>query len=510
MTFDRYRISYSKIVVIISSLLLSINFSFAKGGAADSDAVKAAVVKIIVVSQVIDKTEPWNSTINRGSGSGFIIKGDRILTNAHVISNATFIEVHKNAETERYQAEVEAVSHDADLAVLKLKAVNPEFFKTKPLAIGQLPAIQEEVSVHGYPKGGSGLSITQGVVSRIERRSYVHKDKKLLSIQIDAAINPGNSGGPVVSNGKVIGVVMQSQSRSQSIGYMISVPVIKHFLADIKDGQYDGFPSLGVDIESIESPVLRRLYGLKDKQSGVLVTLVYPNSPSLDVLQKNDIITEVDGHKVSSNGMTELRKGELVHFKHYVDMHQLGSEVTLKIIRDQKPQKVVIKLNTVDDAFSLVAKKQFDKQPSYFVYGGFVFMPLTSDYIDAYKRLNDSITVLTQFWPTEERKEAVVLTHVLPADSNKGFHNIRNMLIKTLDGKTFKDFKSFHHLMQTGENEFVILEDQFGYQVVIDRKLALESQAAILRQYRILSGSSDDLKTTMAELKIRKMSSVVQ
>lgn len=462
--------------------------------------IKDAVIKIIVVSHVVDKKEPWNSSIRRSSGSGFLIEGDRILTNAHVISNATFIEVQKQAETERYEAEVVNVSHEADLAVLKLKEKNDAFFDTKILEFGGLTKLQKEVSAYGYPTGGSGLSITTGVVSRIERKAYVHKGKHFISVQIDAAINPGNSGGPVLSDGKVVGVVMQSRLLSQSIGYMIPVPVINHFLTDIEDGKYDGFPSLGVDIEKIESPVIRKMYGINDDQSGVLVTLVYPGSPSEGKIKKNDIITSIEGHKISNNGKAELRPKELISFEHYVEMHQLGEDVKISVIRDGKPMDVTVKLDKDGDAFNLVGPKQFDRPPSYFVYGGFVFMPLTTDYITASKGrfsngLADSITVLKQFWPTKERTQAVILTKVLPDDSNKGFHNISNMLVDTLNGKKFKDFKEFHSMLTESDSEFIVLEDQFGFQVVIGRELAMENQDEILKRYNIAEGESEDLKS---------------
>ncbi|MEE9350842.1 MAG: serine protease, partial [Thiotrichaceae bacterium] len=461
--------------------------------------IKDAVVKIIVVSHVIDKKEPWNSSIERSSGSGFIIDGDRILTNAHVVSNATFIEVQKQAETKRYEAKTVSISHEADLAIITLKEKSATFFKTKKLTFGGLPELQKEVSTFGYPTGGSGLSVTKGVVSRIERSSYVHKGKSFISVQIDAAINPGNSGGPVLSNGKVVGVVMQSRTLSQSIGYMIPVPVISHFLDDIEDGDYDGYPSLGIDVEKIESPAIRDLYGLKDEQSGVLVTLVYPGTPSTEVLRKNDIITTIDGHSISNNAKTELRHKELINFNHYVDMHQLGDEIKLTIIREGKAQDVTVKLSETDDALRLVGAKQFERPPSYFVYGGFVFMPLTSDYISASNGryssgLDENITVLKQFWPTKERTQAVILTNVLPDDSNKGFHNIGNMLVDKLNGEKFKDFNVFYNMLMKGDSEFVVLEDQFGFQVAINRKLAIEKQDKILERYSIASGESKDLK----------------
>lgn len=460
--------------------------------------VKDAVVKIIVVSHAIDKKSPWNSSIKRGTGSGFIIEGERILTNAHVIANATFIEVQKQFDTQRYEAVVETISHDADLAILKLKKANKDFYDIKTLEFSGLPELQKEVTAYGYPSGGSGLSITKGVVSRIERGPYVHKGKQFISVQIDAAINPGNSGGPVLADGKVVGMVMQSQLLSQSIGYMIPVPVIKHFLNDIKDGHYDGYPSLGIDIEKTRSPVIRAMYGLNKERSGVLVTLVYPNSPAKGVLKKNDIITAIDGRNITNNAKAVLRDNEMITFNHYVDMHQLGDNLSLDILREGKPLKVNITLTKTEEAFNLVGGKQFEKSPSYFIYGGFVFMPLTSDYITASKSrfssaLDENITVLSQFWPTQERREAVILSKVLPDHSNKGFHNISDFLIQSINGEKFSDFVTFYDTFKTIKSPYIVLEDQFGYQVVINRELAFKNQKKILQRYRITASVSDDL-----------------
>ncbi|MCK5725723.1 MAG: trypsin-like peptidase domain-containing protein [Thiotrichaceae bacterium] len=460
--------------------------------------IKEAVVKIIVVSHEIDKKAPWNSSIQRGSGSGFIIDGQRILTNAHVISNSTFIEVKKQFDTQRYEAEVEVISHDADLAILKLKEVNKDFFDVDSLTFSSLPKLQEEVTAYGYPSGGSGLSITKGVVSRIERSPYVHKGKQFISVQIDAAINPGNSGGPVLSDGKVVGVVMQSQMMSQSIGYMIPVPVINHFLHDIKDGKYDGYPSLGIDLEETRSPAMRAMYGLNKKHSGVLVTLVYPNSPTEGKLKKNDIITAIDGRNITSNAKAVLRDNEMITFNHYVDMHQLGESIVLDILRDGKELKLDIVLTKTEEAFSLVGGKQFEKPPSYFIYGGFVFMPLTTDYIAASKSrfssgLDENITVLSQFWPTKKRSEAVILSKVLPDHSNKGFHQVSDFLVQSINGEPFADFNTFYKIFRESKSNYIVLEDQFGYQVVINREMAFENQKKILQRYRITAAVSEDL-----------------
>ncbi len=80
------------------------------------------------------------------------------------------------------------------------------------------------------------------MISRVESSRYAHSGLSLLTVQIDAAINPGNSGGPAIINDRIVGVTMQIMNNSEGIGYVIPVPVIEHFLEDMEDGVYNGFP----------------------------------------------------------------------------------------------------------------------------------------------------------------------------------------------------------------------------------------------------------------------------
>src|SRR5436190_23596577 len=121
----------------------------------------------------------------------------------------------------KYIATVDHITNYCDLALHKV--IDPSFFNdTKPLGIGGIPELESTVSVFGYPIGGERLSVTQGVVSRVDFRTYTHSVvDSHLSIQIDAAINPGNSGGPVLQDGKVVGVAFQGYSGdvAQNVGY---------------------------------------------------------------------------------------------------------------------------------------------------------------------------------------------------------------------------------------------------------------------------------------------------
>src|SRR5258708_8002778 len=104
------------------------------------------------------------------------------------------------------------------------------------------------------------MRVPQGVVSRVDFRTYTHSVvDSHLTIQIDAAINPGNSGGPVLQNGKVVGVAFQGFSGdvAQNVGYMIPTPVIRPFLKDIEDGHYDRYMALSTGVANTLNPAIR-------------------------------------------------------------------------------------------------------------------------------------------------------------------------------------------------------------------------------------------------------------
>lgn len=461
--------------------------------------IKDAVVKVYVVQHTYETLSPWNSDSQKGSGSGLIINGNLILTNAHVAADATFLEVQRHGETKRYEAEVVYISHESDLALLRTK--DPSAYKDiKPLELGDLPKMQQQVEVYGFPIGGNTLSVTRGVVSRIEKQDYVHTGENLIAAQVDAAINFGNSGGPVISDGKVVGVAMQSSFLTENIGYMIPTPIIHHFLDDIKDGKIDGYGFHGFMTQSMENPAMRHKYNLREDQTGMLVHKVYKHSPSDGKIQVGDIVTAIDDHKIENNGTVEFRTGEYIDYTHYIDMHQIGENLKVKIIRDGKEQEVVLNLEKPGKEYLLVKPKQYDKQPTYFIYGGFVFMPLNQDVIDAMDSLPARIGSLTYESPDEKRSEAVIMTKVLPADINKDYHHDDDLLIEKINGEGFHDFKEFFNKMMAATSDFITLETADDYQIVIDRKEALASQPSILARYGITSDRSKDLQTAPANV----------
>ncbi|CAA6806908.1 MAG: Serine protease [uncultured Thiotrichaceae bacterium] len=463
--------------------------------------IKGSIVKIYTVANQPNYQEPWNTSSSQFSGSGSIIEGNKVLTNAHVIANSTFLEVKRYGQTKRYGAEVEAVSHDADLAILTLE--DEAFFDgATPLTLGDLPTTQEEVIVYGFPTGGDTLSVTKGVVSRIEHQSYAHSSEYMLSVQIDAAINPGNSGGPVIHNGKISGVVMQGLRGADNIGYMVPTTTVKHFFKDMEDGKYDGFPDIGIIVQDMENPSSRKKFKLTEDQTGVLAYKILFNSPAIDAIKPGDIITAIDGHKIANDGTVEFRPKEYTSFGYYIDNHQIGDTLNIDLIRNSKPLNVDFKLTTTSKDFWLVQREQYDKFPRYFIYGGFVFTPVTKNYVNSgmsFFSSSSDLSKLLDEYPSKEKKEAVVLAQVLASKNNKGYHNLYDWLVEKVNGKTFNNFDEFHAIFKNADKEFITLENNDGYKVIIDRQVAIDENASILERYHIESAQSHDLQPKAEE-----------
>ena len=446
--------------------------------------VKESIVKIYTVSKIPSYTTPWNSTIRRSHGSGTIIEGNRILTNAHVVANETFIEIKRHGDTKKYEAEVEFISHQADLALLKLK--DESFFEgTQAIGFNGLPQFEEEVAVYGFPVGGDSLSVSRGIVSRIEHKRYAHSREIYLSIQVDAAINPGSSGGPAISNGKIVGVVMQQLTRSQSIGYIVPVEIVKHFLDDVKDGKYDGFSHLGITTQTMENLALRDVYNMDTNITGILVIDISEKSNVYKKLKEHDILLSIDGHDINNDATVEYVQNKFTSFKYYIDQKQIGDSVKIEVLREGKRLKIDVILNNVADDNLLVNTLAHGKTPRYLVYGGYVFSPLTRNLF-----INNRSTLLrlreaTGEWATEEREEAVILLKVLASPANRGDHNYSLWMVDKVDSQKFKNFAEFIQIIRDFNGKYLIIENREGVKIAIDRKKAKELEQVILNRYDI-------------------------
>ena len=452
-----------------------------------------SVIQIMTFSQQPVWEAPWRfEPVRRSSGTGFVIKGRRIMTNAHVVSWAKEILVHRYQDPRPYLAHVRFIAHDCDLALLEVE--EESFFSgLDPLKFGDLPAVRSTVVTYGYPAGGEQISYTRGVVSRIELQTYAHSgNRSFLTVQTDAAINPGNSGGPVVQDDQVVGVAFQGIPGLENTGFFIPPPVIQHFLKDIEDGRYGGFPMAGVRVVPLQNPAYRRYLKIPENDLGARVDSLLPIATTQKLLQPDDVLLRIGRYDVASDG-TVLYEGNRVSASAAFQTAQRGDNLPLKIWRQGKETEVTLPMNIYEGDRSV--GNQYDVLPRYFVYAGLVFTPLSLDYMKTLGQgwrdsANAELTYELYYRrgeaPDKSRPEPVVLASTLAHAVNANFKVARHALVDKINGvridrledvvRAFESATNTHHVVEfVPNNAFETLK----------RADAEAAQAEILKTYGV-------------------------
>jgi S1-C subfamily serine protease len=485
-----------------------------------------AVVKIFVRSVDTSYTSPWQKMeAATGTGSGFSIGNNLILTNAHVVYNGVSVRVQRPGLAGQFEGKVVCIARQCDLALVKVD--DSRFWQDLPQVhfSDELPELDTDVTAVGYPMGGDNLSITRGVVSRVDLMEFTMLgigDPPLLSIQIDAAINPGNSGGAVFNESlQVCGVAFAGMDSGQSIGYVIPVSVVRLFLASFEEhGEFLGVPSLGVVMQTTENAAIKHKYGISAGDAadgasdssgtggGMIVTKVVELSSSEGVLQEGDVITTIGGQEVGEDGSVAFRGFERISLVHEVTSCRPGDELPLTVLREGELTELSIVLKTSP---KLVPRLDgVDAQPKYLVVGGLVFVPLSVPFLmhhfgwpkysppaELNNRLRDPLT--------KDGNEVVILAKVLADDLNFGYQDMGGVQLTKLNGV---EVESMAHLKQllddasaaaaaadeaaAGPSYFEI-ELENSQLLVLDVKACAELEGSILESYGLTEPRSRDL-----------------
>ncbi len=453
--------------------------------------VQKSLVRITTTSVEPDYRAPWNAgAIQRAVGAGFVIDGRRIMTNAHVVSNSRYLTVEREGDPNKYPAHVQFIAHDCDLALITVS--DPDFFKNMiPLKFGGIPDLESTVSAYGYPIGGERMSVTTGIVSRIDFQLYTHSAiDQHLAIQISAQINPGNSGGPVMQNEKVVGVAFQGYSGdvAQGVAYMIPTPVINRFLKDISDGHYDKYVDLGLTYSKLQNPAQRNFLGLKDDDRGVLVDTVIEAGPAAGKIRSGDVLLSIDDHPIASDGNVEL-EGTRVEMPEVVERKFKGDSVKFDLLRDKKSVTASVLLGTVWPYF--VQGHSYDIHPRYVLYGGLLFQPLNLDLLEAYAmQLNDlrirhffNYYVLDQIYL--QHPDVIILTNILPDPTNTYLMPYRGGIVDEINGNKIRTLDELAKAFSEAPDHLVMRMVGDGPPLVLDRKKVEEARQRIKTRYNV-------------------------
>jgi S1-C subfamily serine protease len=458
-----------------------------------------AVVKVFTTSSAPDLERPWQrAPMESKSGSGLILESGRVLTNAHVVSNAVTIDVKLDGATKRYPAKIAFVGHASDLALLEVE--DQAFFKgSRHLELGVMPCIQDEVTVLGYPEGGDSLSITAGVVSRIVVGSYAHSLSELLLVQIDAAINPGNSGGPVIADKQLIGIATQGREDLQGTGYMVPVPMIRQFLEDTEDGRVDGPQDIGIETQDLESPAHHARYELAPDETGVLVFAVNHGSPAWGVIQPGDVITAIDGESIANDLSVASEFGTRLSWSALLSEKQTGEDVSIQLVRYGQRLDRSVRLHSWR---ALVPGLNMGDAARYRVFGGLVFRPLTADYL--YISLESADIELMNIFNyqnlrTPDRREVLFVSQVLPGEVSRGYLDRHNEVVGRVNGRTPRDLAHLNEIIDSATGTWLEIETPRGFRFVLDLKDSKRTTPAMIERFAIGDDRSPRGETMVVE-----------
>jgi len=444
------------------------------------------VVKIFATTQDPDYESPWQArSPSRSTGSGVILGPHRVLTGAHVVANATFLQIQQIAVPEKPVARVVAVCHDSDLALLEVPDVDL-LQNTEPVSFGDLPSLRDKVSVLGFPVGGEEISVTEGVVSRLEVQRYTHSQRRLLAITVDAAINAGNSGGPAFIDDVMVGVAFQSLVDAENIGYLVPMPLVRLFLDAVDRRLPTDVPGLGIHTQNLENPELRRRRGLREDQSGVLVTRVAYGSSADGIVRPGDVLTGIDGLPIANNGTVQYRGRYRTRFSVVLGEHHLDDPLALRLARDGEPLDCAVRLQPKVD---LVPRSEYGVEPTWFVYAGLVFQRLTRNFLTTWDRWwsNAPPEFLNEYYigaRTAERQEIVVLTQILADDINVGYAPLYDEAVLTVNGVAPRDMAHFVEIIDQATEVVELVTTRKGV-ALFDPAEVARATPRILERYRI-------------------------
>ena len=292
---------------------------------------------VAITTEQMSSSQTWfgGYYVQSGAGSGVIISQDGyILTCAHVVSGATSIKVQLNGSDQSYDATVVGQDSTSDVAVLKVDATG-----LTPAVIGDSDslAVGEVAVAVGNPLGTLSNTVTDGIVSALNRQVTVQNNDMTL-IQTDASISPGNSGGGLFNgNGELIGIVnaKSSYSEAEGIGFAIPINTAMDIGKQLIENGSVARPALGVKIVDVTDSQTAQQLGVSTM--GVYVVEVTQGSGAEAAgVQAGDRVLAVDDTAVSDSSA----------LKNYLKDKNIGDTVSLQVERDGKVQTLEVTLGS--------------------------------------------------------------------------------------------------------------------------------------------------------------------
>jgi S1-C subfamily serine protease len=410
---------------------------------------KLSVLRVNVTNQAWDFLRPWGkrSPYSRRA-VGAVLPNRRVLVTAELVANANYVEFETPDGSQKVPASIETVDYEANLAVLKpdeekfLEPFKPVQFTTA--------TVGDTLSVWQLENTGTVLA-TKGSMTTAEVSRYPVDDSPLLVYRATVSLQFRDSSFtlPVAKDDKLVGLVMRYDNNTKSVE-VVPTPIIEHFLKDIAERPYSGFPRTGITFSNTRDPQFRRFLGLDAKKNagGVYVSDVLPGSPAEKAgLKEGDIIMQIDGRAIDQDGNYQDRDYGKLSLTHLVGtLHFDGDVLNFAVFRKGESVDVPVKIAHRGLDQYVIEPYVIDRPPRFFVLGGLVLQELSRQYLkewgaDWLKKAPEELVFFDRYQTElfkDGPKKLVMLSSVLPSPATVGYEELHHLIVTRINGEALQ------------------------------------------------------------------------
>lgn len=412
-----------------------------------------SLVRINATLQRYNFIRPWEKgapTPRRGLGA--LITGKRVLTTAELVENSTYIELELTGTGEKTPAKIIGLDYEANLALLEpIDAESKILDELIPLKLDDSVVPGDTLQIWQVEDNGESV-ITDVKVLRISVANYFIPGSHLLTYQVKGSLqyHANSFTLPVVKNNNLVGLLLSYSSKEQTSN-LLPAPIIKHFLDDLDNGKYKGFPNLGVSYSQTLDEQLRKFTHIDDKKGGIFVRQVRPDSSAgKGGLKVGDVILKINGHDIDSRGNYVDKKYGTLNFGHLVrGGSNVGDKVKMHIVREGKTMDLEFELLRKEPGDYLVDPYMFDRGPRFMILGGLIFQELTLPYLkfwgDKWPTRGPLNLVNAQANPEpyeeEGRKKIVFLSQVVKTPATIGYQGFGSIIVTKVNDQKINDIR---------------------------------------------------------------------
>ncbi|MBW8041762.1 MAG: hypothetical protein FVQ85_17435 [Planctomycetes bacterium] len=458
-----------------------------------TEAMKQSIVYLKTSFYGYDQGQPWeHKNLSENWACACAVGEYEVLTTAWNVANIASIKALRYGQNGFVNAKIKIIDYESNLCLIELdrnsisKPLNPLVFTED---------YQKGAGVNLYwLSSGNHLYSGRGYLdhTRIEKTNISY-EKRLLYVVTNTSHR--TSIGQVYCVGsEPIGIACWSNNNKEA--RLIPAEIINKFLAEVVDGNYEGFGAVGFEISRLLDPVMRSFLKMPPSlKTGVYVSDVYNVGSGSDVLKTSDVILAIDRNTLNSYGRFTHPKYGRLFFNHLITSKAVGDTVVFELWRDGEKIQLQSKVKNFKASEMLVPYHEYDQQPEYIITGGFVLQKLTREYLiqwgdDWVGKVSPHLYHYYRdlaFKPTDERKDIVILSYVLPANINLGYKDLRQIIVKKFNGMTIRSIADILVAQKLNpDSKYDVIEFELDNPVVvIDRNQLPAANMLISRNYGI-------------------------